>query len=50
MIEKTLDLDQVAERLGIEPYHTYSFDLFFAERHTTESHFKFQTTLELECL
>ena len=50
MIEKTLDLDQVAERLGIEPYHTYSFDLFFAERHTSESHFQFQTTLELECL
>ncbi len=50
MIKKTLDLDQVAERLGIEPYNTYSFDLFFAERHTSESHFKFQTTLELECL
>lgn len=50
VIEKTLNLDSVAEELGIEPYKTYSFDLFFAERHTVESNFQFQTTLELECL
>ncbi|WP_430461338.1 fibro-slime domain-containing protein [Thalassolituus sp. LLYu03] len=50
MIQKTLDLDAKAAELGIEPYGTYTFDLFFAERHTSESHFQFQTTLELECL
>lgn len=50
VIEKTLDLDSMAEYLGIEPGNTYSFDLFFAERHTVESNFQFQTTLELECL
>ena len=50
VLEKTLDLDSVAEELGIEPYQTYSFDLFFAERHTVESNFQFETTLELECL
>lgn len=49
-IEKTISLDDIADVLEIEPYHTYSFDLFFAERHTTESNFQFQTTLELECL
>jgi len=50
VIEKTLDLDAVAEKLGIEPYHSYNFDLFFAERHTSESNFQFETTMELECL
>ncbi len=50
VVEKTLDLDAMADYLGIEPYNTYSFDLFFAERHTVESNFQFETTLELECL
>lgn len=49
-LEKTIKLDEIAEQLGIEPNNTYSFDLFFAERHTVESNFQFQTTLELECL
>lgn len=50
VIEKTLDLDEVAEELGIEPYNSYNFDLFFAERHTVQSNFQFETTMELECL
>lgn len=48
--EKVVYLDDYADELGIEPGNTYSFDLFFAERHTTESNFKFQTTFELQCL
>ena len=50
VIEKTLDLDSVADELGIEPYNSYDFDLFFAERHTVLSNFQFETTMELECL
>lgn len=46
-MEATLDLDAEAERLGIEPGGTYPFDLFFAERHTTESRFQVETTLAL---
>jgi len=48
--EKVVHLDDIADELGIEPGNTYSFDLFFAERHTSESNFKFQTTFELQCL
>ena len=47
---KTVNLDDYAEELGIEPGNSYSFDLFFAERHRTQSNFKFQTTFELQCL
>lgn len=50
MQEKTIYLDDIADELGIEPGNTYNFDLFFAERHTTQSNFMFQTTLELQCL
>lgn len=49
-ISRTIDLDQMADELGIEVGGTYSFDLFFAERHTVESNFQFQTTMQLECL
>ncbi|MGN1065242.1 MAG: fibro-slime domain-containing protein, partial [Thermoguttaceae bacterium] len=33
--------------LGLTPGKTYSFDLFFAERHTSASNFKIQTSIEL---
>lgn len=46
---QTIHLDALAESLGIEVGNTYSFDLFFAERHTVASEFSFQTSLELEC-
>lgn len=38
-------LDADAGKLGITPGNIYSFDLFFAERHTTESNFRIDTTL-----
>lgn len=47
--ERTVVLDDVAAYLGIEPGNTYSFDLFFAERHTSESNFMFETNINLEC-
>ncbi|ROS01204.1 fibro-slime domain-containing protein [Sinobacterium caligoides] len=49
-ISRTIDFDEMADELGIEVGNSYSFDLFFAERHTTESNFKFQTSLNLQCL
>lgn len=33
--------------LGLTPDNVYSFDLFFAERHTTLSNFKMETSIEL---
>jgi fibro-slime domain-containing protein len=48
--EKTVYLDTLAEELGIEPNNSYSFDLFFAERHSVHSAFQFETTFELQCL
>lgn len=42
----TLDLDARAAELGIEPGKEYPLDLFHAERHTTASNFKIQSTLE----
>ncbi len=35
-------------RLGLEDGETYSLDFFFAERHRTQSNFRFQTNLQLE--
>ncbi|MHC4839032.1 MAG: fibro-slime domain-containing protein, partial [Planctomycetota bacterium] len=45
---QTVDFDTVADAIGLEIGGTYSFDLFFAERHTTESHFTIHTTLKLD--
>ncbi|APR82115.1 Multiple EGF-like-domain protein 3 precursor [Minicystis rosea] len=41
----TADLDAMAAQLGIEKGKIYSLDLFFAERHTVESHFRIDTTI-----
>jgi fibro-slime domain-containing protein len=50
VIERSISLDEIADELGITPGNAYSFDLFFAERHTVESNFKFQTNINLECV
>jgi len=39
----SLDLDTLGLTIG----NTYDFDLFFAERHTTESNFRIDTSIEL---
>ena len=36
----------VARRLGIVPGNTYAFDVFHAERHTTESNFRIETSID----
>lgn len=42
-----VDLDAMAGALGITTGHNYDLDLFFAERHTSASSFRIQTTLAL---
>lgn len=42
---KSVNLDDVASSIGIIPGRNYDFDFFFAERHTTQSNFKIETTL-----
>jgi fibro-slime domain-containing protein len=41
----SVDLDQVASQIGIEIGERYPLDLFGAERHTTESNFRIDTTI-----
>ncbi len=41
----TIDLDARAAELGITPGNVYPLDFFFAERHTSESNFRIDTTL-----
>jgi fibro-slime domain-containing protein len=41
-----LDVDSKAQEAGIEPGNVYAFDMFQAERHTTESNFRADTNLE----
>jgi fibro-slime domain-containing protein len=42
----SVDLDAVAGELGLQPGGTYPMHLFHAERHTTESSFRLETTIE----
>ena len=49
-IEKSVNIDDVADSLGLVKGNRYSFDLFFAERHTVKSDFTFQTNMDLECV
>ena len=41
----SVDLDASADALGLVPGVTYSMDIFHAERHTTESSFRLETTI-----
>ncbi|WP_437296851.1 fibro-slime domain-containing protein [Sorangium sp. So ce426] len=41
----TIDLDARAEEFGITPGNSYTLDFFFAERHTTESNFRIDTSI-----
>jgi fibro-slime domain-containing protein len=42
----TVDLDAKAAALGIAKGKTYALDVFHAERHTTESNFRIDTSIE----
>ncbi|PQD96793.1 hypothetical protein CYL18_02580, partial [Pradoshia eiseniae] len=41
----TINLDEMATTLGIEPGKDYTFDFFYMERHTTESNLKITTSI-----
>lgn len=45
-VSATIDLDQMAGQLGIVVGGTYPMDIFHAERHTSQSNFRIQTTIE----
>lgn len=42
---QTIDMDAQADALGISVGGTYALDFFFAERHTTESNFRIDTSI-----
>lgn len=43
---QTVDLDAIAGTLGLEKGQTYRLDLFGAERHVTQSHYRIDTTID----
>ena len=45
--DASVNLDDVASAIGLEKGKIYNLDFFFAERHTTQSNFIIETTLEL---
>ncbi len=44
-LEATIDMDAMADQLGISIGQTYPLDFFFAERHTSESNFRIETSI-----
>jgi fibro-slime domain-containing protein len=45
----SVNLDDEASRLGITVGQTYALDMFHAERHTSESNFRIDTSLSFNC-
>ncbi|MFI5299406.1 MAG: fibro-slime domain-containing protein [Polyangiales bacterium] len=45
-LSKTIKLDDVASALGLTPDDTYDLAVFNAERHTTGSHFRIDTSID----
>jgi fibro-slime domain-containing protein len=43
---RSIDLDEVSQRFGLEVGKTYPLDLFHAERHTAASHFRVETSIQ----
>ncbi|MEM9882552.1 MAG: fibro-slime domain-containing protein [Planctomycetota bacterium] len=43
----SVNIDDMADAIGLEPGRTYELKLFFAERHTSESNFRIETSLQL---
>jgi fibro-slime domain-containing protein len=46
----TIQLSQVANELGITAGKVYPMDIFHAERHTYESNYRIETTIDLSCI
>jgi fibro-slime domain-containing protein len=49
-LEESIDFDAEAGRLGITRGQTYPMDIFHAERHTVQSNFRIETTIDLSCI
>ena len=47
--EGSVNLDD-ATHLGITVGETYPMDIFHAERHTNESNYRIETTIDLSCI
>lgn len=45
-VSSVVNLDEVASKIGISVGETYLLDVFHAERHTSESNFKIETTID----
>lgn len=45
-LSATVDLDAMAGQLGIQVGERYPMDIFHAERHTSQSNFRIETTIE----
>jgi fibro-slime domain-containing protein len=45
-LTRTIDMDAVADQFGLEIGETYPLEFFFAERHTTLSDFRIETSIE----
>ncbi len=45
---QAISLDSLAPSLGLQLNHTYTFNLFYAERHTSASTFHMDTSIQLQ--
>jgi len=45
-VHSYVNIDDIAADIGLEPGQTYDFHFFFAERHTTESNFTIETSIQ----
>lgn len=45
-LERTIEMDAVAAEFGMEIGNEYTLDFFFAERHTTMSNFRIETSID----
>lgn len=45
-LSESVELDRIAGEFGLIRGETYDLDLFHAERHTTDSHFRIETSIE----
>lgn len=49
-LAETIELDELASQLELELGQTYPMDIFHAERHTNESNYRIETTIDLSCI
>jgi fibro-slime domain-containing protein len=47
---ETVDLDAQAGQLGLHKGESYPMDIFHAERHTDQSNYRIETTIDLSCV